>query len=308
MIKGSIVALVTPMSNAGDVDFIALEQLIDWHLEQKTDAILVIGSTGESTSLTAREKKQIISRTVAQVARRIPVIAGTGTSSTAAAIEATEAAKNAGADVCLLVTPYYVRPTQEGLFQHFKSIAQTVTIPQIIYNVPSRTGCDLQPATVIALANLKNNIIGLKEATNKVERVGLLREACPQRFALYSGNDATAMEFMLQGGHGVISVTANIAPKVMHNMAAAARYANRAQATELNQALQPLYQVLEVETNPIPVKWALHLMGKISRGIRLPLLALSAHHRLTVQKALYAAGIDMPTRVTERLQENTELG
>lgn len=284
MFHGSMVALVTPMTPAGDVDLEALRKLVELHIVQGTDAIVAVGTTGESPTLNQAEKSLVIRTVVEQTAGRIPVIAGTGCNATRETIEATQQAMALGADACLLVTPYYNKPTQEGLYLHYAAVAKAVPIPQIMYNVPGRTGCDLLPETAARLAAIPN-IIGIKEATGKLERVSDLLNRCGDKLDLYSGDDATALEFILQGGKGVISVTANVAPRMMHEMCAAALAGNRELAMQLDQRLQPLHRDLFVEANPIPVKWLLAEQGLISSGIRLPLTELSMANQPLVKAA-----------------------
>ncbi len=290
MFKGSMVALVTPMTTDGAIDEEALESLVEFHIKQGTDAIVSVGTTGESATLDEEEHCYVMRRTVALARGRIPVIGGTGSNSTTEAITLTRCAKEAGVDACLLVTPYYNKPTQEGMYLHFKAVADAVALPQILYNVPGRTAVDLLPATVARLAQVKN-IIGIKEATGKLDRVPVLRQLCGPQFELYSGDDATGMDFMLLGGHGVISVTTNVAPKAMHDMCAAALAGDRNKATAINDKLMPLHNKLFVEANPIPVKWALYKMGLISSGIRLPLTVLSAPYHGEITEALKQAGV-----------------
>ncbi len=290
MIQGSIVALVTPMHPDGSLDEASLRQLVDWHVEQGTDAIVAVGTTGESATLDAEEHCRVIRWTVEQTGGRIPVIAGTGSNCTREAIELTREAAAAGADACLLVTPYYNKPTQEGLYRHYRAIAEAVAIPQILYNVPGRTACDLLPETVARLAQI-DNIVGIKEASaDTPARAREIRARCPG-FPVYSGDDASARQVCLEGGAGVISVTANVAPRRMHDMIAAALSGDRARAEALDAPLAPLHRTLFVESNPIPVKWALHAMGKIPDGIRLPLTRLSQRHQPEVRTALIQAGI-----------------
>ncbi|TNF33239.1 MAG: 4-hydroxy-tetrahydrodipicolinate synthase [Gammaproteobacteria bacterium] len=290
MITGSMVALVTPMQVDGAIDWAALERLVQWHMDEGTDAIVAVGTTGESATLDVGEHCEVIARIVKQVAGRIPVIAGTGANSTREAIELTEAAAKAGADACLLVTPYYNKPTQEGLYQHFKAIAEAVAIPQILYNVPGRTACDLKPDTVLRLASVPN-IVGIKEATGDLDRAKDLIQRCPAGFAVYSGDDATAIELILLGGKGNISVTANVVPAVMHRACALALAGKANEARALNATVAGLHDVLFIESNPIPVKWALHRMGKMTEGIRLPLTPLSESARPTLEAALQTAGV-----------------
>lgn len=290
MITGSIVALVTPMHADGTVAWESLEQLIEFHIDNGTAAIGAVGTTGEASTLDMKEHEEVIRFTVDKCAGRIPVIAGTGGNSTREAMHLTRAAKAAGADACLLVTPYYNKPTQEGLYLHYRTIAENVDIPQILYNVPGRTACDMQPETALRLAQVPN-IIGIKEATGNLDRARFLVENAPDDFAIYSGDDATAMELMLLGGHGDISVTANVSPKAMSSLCAAAMSGDRELATRLNDMLMPLHTKLFVESNPIPVKWALHTMGLIPEGMRLPLTWLSEPHHETVRQALMEAGV-----------------
>ena len=288
--QGSLVALVTPMQPDGAVDFESLRRLVEFHIEQGSDGIVAVGTTGESATLDEREHCEVIRGVVDQVAGRVPVIAGTGANSTAEAIGLTRQARELGADACLLVTPYYNKPTQEGLFLHYRAIADSVDIPQILYNVPGRTACDLLPATVGRLAELPN-IIGIKEATGKLERLDAIRELCGPDFLLYSGDDASACEFCLRGGHGVISVTANVAPALMHRLCAAARGGDRETAEAIDRQLAALHRDLFIESNPIPVKWAVHEMGLIPAGIRLPLTWLSEGCRDTVRAAMRQASV-----------------
>ncbi|MBX9607149.1 MAG: 4-hydroxy-tetrahydrodipicolinate synthase [Gammaproteobacteria bacterium] len=293
-ISGSIVALVTPMRPGVEaetpLDERALARLVEFHIENGTDGIVAVGTTGESATLDEQEHLATIRRVVELVAGRIPVIAGTGANSTFEAIRLTRHAKSAGVDACLLVTPYYNKPTQEGLYLHHKAVAEAVDIPQILYNVPSRTACDMQPETVARLAKLAN-IVGIKEATGDLTRLAAIRERCGQDFLLLSGDDATACDFILQGGHGVISVTANVAPKLMHEMCVLAQGGDAQAAHALDAKLQPLHRDLFVEANPIPVKWAVERMGLCDAGIRLPLTWLSAGRQAVVREALTHAGI-----------------
>ena len=290
MITGSIVALVTPMQSNGDVDWENLDKLVDMHLDKGTDSIVAVGTTGESATLNCDEHCQVIKRVVDRVAGRIPVIAGTGANSTSEAIELTEEAKKVGADACLLVTPYYNKPTQEGLYQHFKAIAEAVDIPQILYNVPGRTACDMQTETVVRLAEI-DNIIGIKEATGDVARGIDLVKRVPEDFAVYSGDDPTAVELILGGGKGNISVTANVAPAEMSNLCELALAGKADEARALNDRLMPLHEKLFVEANPIPVKWALADMGLMGLGIRLPLTVLADEYHEVVREALRSSEI-----------------
>ncbi len=292
MFRGSIVAIITPMHTDGGLDPECLRKLVEFHIEQGTDGIVAVGTTGESPTLNHQEHMEVVRTVIEQVAGRVPVIAGTGSNSTAEALEMTQKAKELSADACLLVTPYYNKPTQEGLYQHFKRIAETVTIPQILYNVPGRTACDLLPETVARLAVLPN-IVGIKDATGKLARVAQHLAMCPAEFVLLSGDDATALEFMLQGGKGVISVTANVAPKAMHNLCALALAGDAQGARAVDQTLAQLHQKLFLEANPIPVKWAVQQMGLADGGIRLPLLPLSATHQPAVREAMHAAGVNL---------------
>ena len=291
MIKGSLVALVTPMSADGAVDYNSLDALVEWQIAEGTDAIVAVGTTGESATLGVDEHLAVIRRVVQKAAGRVPVIAGTGANSTSEAIELTVAAQSAGADAALLVTPYYNKPPQEGLYQHFRKIAETVDIPQILYNVPGRTGCDMLPATVARLAPIRN-IVGLKEAKGELGRSrDLLSIGLPADFALYSGDDATARESILLGFHGDISVTANVAPRLMAQLCRAALAGDAAAAARIDESLAALHRDLFVEPNPIPVKWALQRMGRIASGIRLPLVPLAPACEPIVDAALRAAGV-----------------
>jgi 4-hydroxy-tetrahydrodipicolinate synthase len=291
MIQGSIVAIVTPMLPNGDIDFEAFDRLLEWHIESGTDAVVVVGTTGESPTLTMEEHCAMIARAVKTVAGRIPVIAGTGSNSTTEAIYYTHAAKEEGADACLLVTPYYNKPPQEGLYQHFKKIAEEVDIPQILYNVPSRTGCDLLPETVSRLADIKN-IVGIKEATGDLDRGQQVISLCGDRIAIYSGDDATALDLILAGGKGNISVTANVAPAQMHEMCRLALAGEYEKASLLNARLAGLHNSLFLEANPIPVKWALSELGHIKAGIRLPLVPLNKAYHIPLREAIRHAGLD----------------
>ncbi len=291
MIQGSIVALVTPMQPDGSLHETALRKLVDWHIEQGTDAIVAVGTTGESATLDAEEHCQVIRWVVEQAAGKVPVIAGTGSNCTREAIELTREAESVGADACLLVTPYYNKPTQEGLYHHYRAIAEAVAIPQILYNVPGRTACDLLPSTVARLAGI-DNIVGIKEASHDTPaRAREIRQLCGADFPVYSGDDATACQVCLEGGAGVISVTANVVPRMMHQMIESARSGEHEQALSLDEQLAALHQDLFIESNPIPVKWALHAMGLIPPGIRLPLTWLEEIHQPRVQAALNRAGI-----------------
>ena len=290
MFQGSMVAMITPMTPDGAVDESALKQLVDFHLSEGTDAIVAMGTTGESATLDEEEHCEVIRRVVDRVAGRIPVVAGTGSNSTPEAIALTQRAKDLGADACLLVTPYYNKPTQEGLYRHYKAIAEAVDIPQILYNVPGRTACDMLPETVARLAEIEN-ITGIKEATGKLERGREIRALCGERFAIYSGDDATACELCLQGADGDISVTCNVAPRLMHELCAAAMAGRREEAEAIDARLSVLHKRLFVESNPIPVKWALYDMGFIKKGIRLPLTWLADEYHSVVHDALQRAGL-----------------
>ncbi len=289
MFKGSMVALVTPMQPDGSIDKKSLHALIEWHIAEKTDAIVVVGTTGESVTLNSTEKNEIIAAAVKQVAGRVPVIAGTGTNSTLSTVQDSQNAQAAGADACLIVTPYYNKPTQNGLYEHYKLVAESISIPIILYNVPGRTACDLLPETAAKLAMLPN-IVGIKEASGSVERGIELLSQCGNDFGLYSGDDLTALEFLFNGAHGVISVTANIAPRKMHDLCVAALSGNKARAIAINDELIPLHKKLFLESNPIPTKWALHKMGMIPTGIRLPLLPLDSKYHTELQEALMLSG------------------
>ncbi|HZJ94843.1 MAG TPA: 4-hydroxy-tetrahydrodipicolinate synthase [Thiopseudomonas sp.] len=290
MITGSMVALVTPMNAQGELDWQALNRLVEFHLQEGTSALVAVGTTGESATLNVEEHIEVIQRVVEQVNGRIPVIAGTGANCTREAIVLTKNAKQVGADACLLVTPYYNKPTQEGLYQHFKHIAETVDIPQILYNVPGRTVCDMQADTVVRLSAV-DNIVGIKEATGDIARAKDIIARVPSDFYVYSGDDATAYELMLAGGKGNISVTANIAPKAMQELCQAALAGDAERAKQLNDQLMPLHENLFLEANPIPVKWALHEMGLIGSGIRLPLTWFSEQYQDTLRQAMRQSGL-----------------
>jgi len=299
MITGSLVAIVTPMHEDGRLDPGAFRKLIDWHVAEGTDGIVVVGTTGESPTVDVDEHKELIRLAVEHSRGRIPIIAGTGGNSTAEAVELTASAKQAGATACLSVVPYYNKPTQEGLYRHFRRIAETVDLPMILYNVPGRTVADLQNDTVLRLSQVPG-IIGIKDATANIERGTDLVKRLPRSFAIYSGEDSTALALILLGGHGVISVTANVAPKLMHQMCAAALVGDVKRAREINLRLLGLHQRLFVEANPIPVKWALAEMGMIEHGLRLPLSPLSERFHQAVREALHEAGIALPgLRVVE---------
>ncbi len=293
MITGSLVAIATPMLEDGRLDLARFRSLIDFHINEGTDGIVVVGTTGESPTVDFDEHKELIKVAVDHAKGRIPIIAGTGGNSTAEAIELTESAKKAGAVSCLSVVPYYNKPTQEGLYRHFRKIAEAVDIPVILYNVPGRTVADLSNDTTIRLSGVPG-IAGIKDATANIERATDLIKRAPADFAIYSGEDSTALALILLGGHGVISVTANVAPRLMHEMCAAALHGDVATARGINMRLLGLHQKLFVEANPIPVKWALQEMGLIGGGLRLPMTPLSEKFFDTVREALHEAGIVAP--------------
>lgn len=291
MLKGSLVALVTPMDDDGGLDVARYRALIDFHIAQNTDGIVVVGTTGESPTVDFDEHHLLMRTAVDHAAGRTPIIAGTGANSTREAIDLSIFAKNSGVDACLSVAPYYNKPTQEGLYQHFKAIAEAVDIPHILYNVPGRTVTDIGNDTALRLAKIPN-IVGIKDATGDIGRGSDLLHRASQDFAIYSGDDASALATLLLGGHGVISVTANIAPKLMHEMCAAAFANDLITARNINNQLLRLHQDLFVEANPIPIKWAVAQMGLIGTGIRLPLTPLSTQHHELVRKAMKLAEID----------------
>jgi 4-hydroxy-tetrahydrodipicolinate synthase len=290
MIQGSIVALVTPMDEQGAVDKVSLRKLVEFHIAQGTDALVAVGTTGESATLDEAEHCDVIKTVVEYVAGRIPVIAGTGANSTTEAIALTRSAKAVGADACLLVTPYYNKPTQEGLYLHHKAVADSVDIPQILYNVPGRTGCDMLPATIGRLSAVPN-IVGVKEATGDLSRIQQIRAVCPEDFALYTGDDASSCEFCLMGGHGSITVTGNVAPRQVHEMITAAMAGDRVTAEAIDAKLTGLHKQLFIESNPIPVKWAVAKLGLMGNGIRLPLTWLSEDCYAAVSAAMQQAGV-----------------
>jgi 4-hydroxy-tetrahydrodipicolinate synthase len=289
MFRGSLVALITPMHEDGRIDEESLRRLVDFHIDQGTAGIVAVGTTGESATLDEEEHCAVIRRVVEFAAGRISVIAGTGANSTTEAITLTQCARQAGADAALLVTPYYNKPTQEGLYLHHKAVAEAVDIPQILYNVPGRTACDMLPETAGRLAGIPN-IVGIKDATGDLDRVAKLKDLCGDGFDLFSGDDATACEFLLRGGHGVISVTANVAPRLMQEMCAAALAGDRESAFAINTRLDALHHKLFVQSNPIPVKWAMAAMGLSGRGIRLPLTWLTEDLQPQVRAAMEQAG------------------
>jgi 4-hydroxy-tetrahydrodipicolinate synthase len=290
MIKGSIVAIVTPMHADGSLDYPGLRKLIDWHIAEGTDGIVIVGTTGESATVSVEEHCELIRLAVEHTAGRIPIIAGTGGNSTLEAIRLTRYAKDAGADAALLVVPYYNRPTQEGMYRHFKAIAEAVDLPVILYNVPGRTVADMSNETVLRLAAIPN-IIGLKDATGNIGRGAELLRLAPKSFAVYSGDDPTAMALMFCGGAGNISVTANVAPRAMHDLCVAAMNGDTAKAIEINNKVIPLHAKLFVEPNPVPVKWAMAEMGLMPSGLRLPLAPLAAEFHDTVRAAMREAGV-----------------
>ncbi len=289
-VTGSLVAIVTPMFEDGRLDVARFKSLIDFHIVEGTDGIVVVGTTGESPTVNFDEHKELIRIAVEHAARRIPIIAGTGANSTVEAIELSESAKKAGADASLSVVPYYNRPTQEGLYRHFRTIAEKVDIPQIVYNVPGRTVADLQNDTVLRLAQVPG-IVGIKDATANIERCSDLIRRAPREFTVYSGDDATCLALILMGGHGVISVTANVAPRLMHEMCVAGLAGEVVKARELNFKLLGLHSKLFVEANPMPVKWAVAQMGLIDGGIRLPLVPMSVQFQDVVRDAMRQAGV-----------------
>jgi 4-hydroxy-tetrahydrodipicolinate synthase len=290
LLQGSLVAIVTPMQDDGELDLTAFRNLIDWHIEQGTDGIVVVGTTGESPTVDFDEHHLLIKTAVDHAAGRIPVIAGTGANSTREAIELSAYAKQVGANMSLSVVPYYNKPTQEGLYRHFRAIAEAVDIPQIVYNVPGRTVADLANETTLRLAQIPN-IVGIKDATANLERGADLLRRKPREFRVFSGDDATGLALMLLGGHGVISVTANAAPKLMHEMCAAALAGDLGRAREINNRLLGLHRQLFCEANPIPVKWVVHQLGLIKGGIRLPLTPLSEGFMPQVREAMRQAGL-----------------
>lgn len=290
MFNGSCVALVTPMTPTGDIDESALVELVEWHIKEGTAGIVACGTTGEAATLTPSEQLRVISLVQQVAKKRIPIIAGTGTNATASTIARTQAAKDIGVDACLIVTPYYNRPTQLGLVRHYTEVAKAVNLPILMYNVPSRTSCDMLPETAATLSEIPN-IVGLKEATGNMQRLQALQEQCKQGFVFYSGDDPTAYEFIRRGGNGVISITANVAPKLMQKMCLLALAKDELKASALDGTLQALHRTLLIEPNPIPVKWALQHLGKIVDGIRLPLTPLSAEHHDKLKQALQMVGL-----------------
>jgi 4-hydroxy-tetrahydrodipicolinate synthase len=290
MLTGSMVAMVTPMNGDGSIDWAGLERLIEHHVDQGTDAIVSVGTTGESATLNHGEHAEVIERTVKAVAGRIPVIGGTGSNSTEESIALTRTAQQAGVRACLLVVPYYNKPPQEGLYQHFRSIAEAVSVPQILYNVPGRTGVDMANDTTLRLSEI-DNIVGIKDATNDLDRGADLIRRCPDDFAVYSGEDGTACRLMLAGGKGTISVSANAAPRLMHEMCTAAVAGDEETALQLDGQLRNLHAAMFVQSNPIPAKWAVCQQGLIGGGIRLPLVVLDDEYHDTVRAAMNTAGV-----------------
>jgi 4-hydroxy-tetrahydrodipicolinate synthase len=299
MITGSLVAIVTPMLEDGRLDLPRFRSLIDWHIAQGTSAIVVVGTTGESPTVSFDEHKELIRIAVEHSNGRLPIIAGTGGNSTAEAIELSESAKKAGATASLSVVPYYNKPTQEGMYRHFRKIAETVDLPMLLYNVPSRTVADLQNDTVLRLAEVPG-VIGIKDATSNMERGTDLIKRAPRNFAIYSGDDAAALPLMALGGHGVISVTANVAPRMMAEMCSAALVGDVKKAREINLRLIGLHQKLFIETSPAPVKWAMAQMGLIEGGLRLPMVPLTERSHEAVREAMAEAGVMLPLRAVEK--------
>lgn len=290
-ITGSIVALATPMLDDGSVDYPTLRKLVDWHIAEGTDCIGVVGTTGESPTVSVQEHQEIIRVAVEQAAKRVPIMAGCGANSTAEAIELAKFARKVGADCQLQVVPYYNKPTQEGQYQHFKAIAEAVgDLPMVLYNVPGRTVADMAHDTVLRLAEVPG-IVGIKEATGNIERAQWLLRDAPQGFSIYSGDDPTAVALMLCGGHGNVSVTANVAPRLMHELCVAAVNGDARRAMEIQRRLMPVHKYLFIEANPIPVKWAMARMGLCGPALRLPMTPLAEAHRPTVEAALRAAGL-----------------
>jgi len=296
MFHGSIVALVTPMTELGDVDLVKMNQLIEMHLAAGTDAMVVAGTTGESGTLNDQEMHQIIKNTVRHVNGKIPVIAGVSSSSTKKCIKLGQAAMEAGVDGCLVMSPPYVKPTQEGLYLHYKTIAKEVPLPIIVYNIPGRTACDILPETTARLAQI-SNIVALKDATSDMQRVHTLKEMCGDKLTLLSGDDITALDFIYHGGRGVISVIANIIPETFHKLCSIAVNGDKETANDINTTLLPLYKALTAESNPIPVKWALYELGLINETIRLPLTPLAEQYREPLVRAMELAGGILPKQL-----------
>ena len=284
MFQGSIVALVTPMNSDGSVDIGNFRSLLDFHIENKTDGVVVLGTTGECPTVDFDEHTFLVKEAVSHINGRIPVIAGTGANSTKEAIFLTQSAKDAGADACLLVTPYYNKPNQQGLFEHYKAINDAVNIPQILYNVPARTGCDLKNETVILLSQL-SNIIGIKDATGEVERIDFLKDKVKNNFIFISGDDLSFLEYMERGGCGVISVTANVKPNLMHNICHSILNGDIEKSKNINNQLRSLHKAMFIDSNPMPVKWLLNYLGLIGEGIRLPLVGLDKKYQTNLIKA-----------------------
>ena len=285
MLQGSIVALVTPMRADGSIDWEAHERLVQWHVESGTAGIVPMGTTGESATLNTQEHLEVISRTIQLANGRISVVAGTGSNSTEETLHQTKEAESLGADACLLVTPYYNRPTQEGLYAHFKKVAETTSVPLVLYNVPGRTGCDLLPETIGRLSSIEG-IVGIKEASGKIERVSEIRSVSASDFFILSGEDALTLEMMNNGAVGTISVTANVLPKAMAEFCDSFLSGNIKRASAIDEVLQSVHEILFIESNPTPAKWALHQMGIIHEGIRMPLLPLSSRHRSELKKRI----------------------
>lgn len=304
-IEGSLVALVTPMDPEGQIDWESLERLVTWHIDAGTHGIVAVGTTGESATLSMSEHHQVIQQVVSWASGRMAVVGGTGANNTQEAIELTRQAAKAGVDACLLVTPYYNKPTQEGLFLHYQAIAYQIDVPQILYNVPGRTAVDLQLETVLRLTALPN-IIGIKDATGDLERGRALIEAVPADFSVYSGDDLTAAELMLMGAVGNISVTANLLPKAMHYLAEWALSGEVSRVRALQSALMPLHEILFVESNPIPVKWALAALGKILDGIRLPLSPLSQQYQSQLMETMRSVEQSVLSLLSDNAQVNTD--
>jgi 4-hydroxy-tetrahydrodipicolinate synthase len=293
MYSGSSVAIVTPMAESGEIDYAAWDRLLDWHVAEGTDAIVVCGTTGESPTVTLDEATELVKRAAGRLAARVPVIAGSGTNDTATTVERTRRLAEAGADAVLVVTPYYNKPTQEGLYRHFTAVADASSVPVILYNVPSRTGVDLLPETVARLA-AHPRIVAIKEATGSLSRLAELAQRCGDELELLSGDDPIAADAILAGARGVISVTANVAPRAMHELCVAALAGDVERTRELDARLQVLHRAMFVESNPIPAKWAVQQLGLIPGGIRLPLTPLSAEAHATVREAMRAAGVPCP--------------
>jgi 4-hydroxy-tetrahydrodipicolinate synthase len=292
MFKGSMVAIVTPMNEDGSLDHISLENLIEFHIENKTDVIISVGTTGESATLDFDEHSEVIKSTLDIVNKRVPVIAGSGANSTSEALHLTQRSKELGADACLLVTPYYNKPTQRGLYEHYKKIADEVSIPQILYNVPGRTSVDMLPDTVKDLSS-HPNIIGIKEASGNLERSKEILDKCSDNLSIFTGDDKTSARDILMGFKGNISVTANIVPLQMHNMCKLASEGQKDEAEKINNKIDVLHDNLFIESNPIPVKWALSRMGLIKRGIRLPLTWMDEQYEAMLEESLISAGVKL---------------